>query len=62
MEPIAKVSATLQTMQDNQARDISKLTNIVVNLNQRFDAILDHIPNLQTVATSPMLLCSIRQS
>jgi len=44
MEPIAKVSATLQTTQDNQAHDISKLTNIVANLNQKFDAILNHIP------------------
>jgi len=55
MEPIAKVSATLQTAQDNQARDISKLTNIMVNLNQKFNTILDRIPNIQTVATSPML-------
>ncbi len=62
MEPIAKFPATLQTAQDNQARDISKLTNIVANLNQKFEAILDRILTLQTVATSPTLLRSVGQS
>jgi len=62
MEPIAKVSATLQTTQDNQACDISQLTQIMANLNQKFDAILDCIPNIQTVVNSLTLLHSVGQS
>ncbi len=62
MEPLTKNYAALQTMKDNHAHDFSQMTKIVANLNKKFDAILERIPDTQTVANSLMLLRSVGQS
>ena len=62
MEPLIKNYATIQTSQENHAHDFSQMTKIVANLNKKFDAILDRIPNTQSIANSLALLRSVGQS